>query len=121
MSKQLLKTAFMWGFVLWFIGYMLGIVLYLIVPNELIGWVIMPIGTVITLWVLLKKVKVHSFNDYVLLAVVWTLIAIVCDYMFLVKVFKPEDGYYKFDVYLYYLLTFILPALVGWKKTIVSG
>jgi len=42
----------------------------------------------------------ESFQYYVLLAVVWTLIAIVFDYLFLVKVFKSADGYYKLDVYL---------------------
>ena len=121
MSNKNLKKTFLWGFVLRLIGYALGIVLYFVVPNGLIGWIITPIGILITLWILLKKLKLDLFYDYVLIAVIWTLIAIVCDYIFLVKMFKPEDGYYKFDVYLYYLLTFILPAVVGWKKTIVSG
>ena len=46
------------------------------------------------------------------------LIAIVCDYFFLVKVFNAADGYYKLDVYLYYTLTFALPLFTGWKKAI---
>ncbi len=41
---------------------------------------------------------------------------IIFDYFFLVKMFKPADGYYKLDVYLYYVLTFILPLVVGWGK-----
>lgn len=76
----------------------------------------MPVGILITLWVLLKKVKANSFQYYALMAATWTLIAGVCDYIFLVKMFKPADGYYKLDVYLYYFLTFILPIFVGWKK-----
>lgn len=116
MNKQLLKDAFGWGLLLWLIGYALGIMLFALVPLSLIGWIIMPIGTVITLWVLLKKVKADSFGYYALLAVVWVLIAIVFDYFFLVKAFKPADGYYKPDVYLYYALTFGLPLIVGWKK-----
>lgn len=76
----------------------------------------MPVGIIITLWVLLKKVKSNSFQYYLLLAFIWTLIAILFDYFFLVKVFKPNDGYYKLDVYLYYILTFILPLFAGWKK-----
>lgn len=43
----------------------------------------------------------------------WTLIAIIFDYFFLVKLLKPADGYYKLDVYLYYSLTFILPVVAG--------
>lgn len=102
-----------WGFILWLIGYVLGIVLFVFVPSALLGWVIMPIGIVITLWVLLKKIKSRSLRYYLLLGVIWTLIAIFFDYIFLVKLFKPSDGYYKLDVYLYYILTFLLPLAVG--------
>ena len=116
MNKQLLKDGLGWGILLWLIGYILGIVLFMIVPSSMLGWVIMPIGIIITVWVLLKKVKGNSLHYYVKLAVVWTLIAIVCDYLFLVRVFKPADGYYKPDVYVYYVLTFLLPLMVGWNK-----
>ena len=117
MNKQLLKDTLGWGFILWLIGYALGMILFPIVSPSMIGWVIMPIGIIITLWVLLKKTKGESFQYYGALAVVWTLIAIVFDYLFIVKAFKPIDGYYKLDVYLYYTLTFLLPLIVGWYKT----
>ena len=116
MVKQFLKDAFGWGFALWLIGYVLGILLFTIVPSSLIGWVIMPIGIAIAVWILWKKVRGDSFQYFLLLAFVWVLIAIVCDYFFLVKAFKPADGYYKLDVYLYYVLTFVLPLVVGWRK-----
>ena len=116
MSKQFIKDALGWGFLLWLIGYGLGMVLFSVVPLSMIGWVIMPIGTIITLWVLFKKVKANSFKYYVLLGLVWVLIAVVFDYFFLVKAFKPADGYYKLDVYLYYALTLMLPMIVGWRK-----
>lgn len=121
MLKQFSKDAFGWGFLLWLIGYALGIMLFPIVPPTLIGWAIMPIGIVVALWILLKKVKGDSFRYYLLLALVWVLIAIVCDYFFLVKAFKPADGYYKLDVYLYYALTFVLPLVVGWRKLMTKG
>ncbi len=120
MTKQFNKDAFVWGFILWLIGYALGIILFPIAAPETLGWIIMPIGIAITLWVLFKKVKKKSFQNYFLLALIWMLIAIVCDYLFLVKVFKPV-GYYKLDVYLYYLITFILPIIVGFKKGRVRG
>lgn len=116
MSKQFLKDSLGWGFGLWLIGYILGIVLFAIVPPSVLGWVIMPIGIIITLWVLFKKIKGTTIRYYFFLAIAWTLIAVVCDYLFLVKVFKPVDGYYKLDVYLYYSLTFVLPLIAGWRK-----
>lgn len=116
MTKKFYKDAFGWGFMLWVIGYALGMILFLIAPPFVIGWVIMPIGVVVTLWVLWKKVKADSLKYYALIAFVWVLIAIVFDYFFLVKAFKPADGYYKLDVYLYYALTFLLPMIVGWQK-----
>lgn len=114
------KNTLGWGFLLWLIGYVLGIILFMLVPPHLIGWIIMPIGAAITLWVLFKKIKTTSLQEYLKIAIAWTLIAIVFDYLFLVKVFKPEDGYYKLDVYLYYLLTFVLPLVVGWRKNLGS-
>ena len=116
LTKQFYKDSFGWGFILWFIGYVLGIMLFTVVPLSVVGWIIMPIGTIITIWVLFKKVKADSFKYYALLAVIWALIAVVFDYFFLVKAFKPADGYYKLDVYLYYTLTFVLPLIVGWRK-----
>lgn len=116
MNRQLLKDSFGWGFVLWVIGYLLGIVLFFVVPAPLIGWVIMPIGFVITLWVLMKKVKLNLLQHFVIMAGVWTVIAVVLDYVFIVKAFSPPDGYYKLDVYLYYVLAFTTPLAVGWWK-----
>jgi hypothetical protein len=114
--KQILKDGFLWGFALWAIGYVLGIVLFMAVPAALIGWMLTPIGTVIALWVLFKKIHGASFVHYAAIALVWSVIAIVCDYLFLVLLFKPADGYYKPDVYLYYALTFLLPIAVGYWK-----
>lgn len=118
MNKQLLKDSLGWGFALWLIGYILGFVFFAFVPKNMLGWVIMPIGTIITLWVLFKKIKGDSFKYYIKLALAWTLIAIVFDYFFMVKLLNPTDGYYKTDVYLYYTLTFILPLIAGCKKKV---
>jgi hypothetical protein len=116
MNRQLLKDTLGWGILLWLIGYILGIIFYMIMPSSMIGYVIMPIGIGITLWVLFTRIKANSFGYYLWLAVFWTAIAIVFDFLFLVRVFKPADGYYKLDVYLYYILTFILPVIIGWNK-----
>lgn len=116
MTRQFAKDAFGWGFILWLIGWVLGILLFAFVPSNLLGWVIMPIGIAVAVWILWKMVRGDSMRYYLLLAVVWLVIAVVFDYFFLVKLFKPADGYYKIDVYLYYIITFVLPLLVGWRK-----
>jgi hypothetical protein len=116
MNNQLLKDSLGWGFILWLIGYVLGVILFFVLPPSLLGWVIMPIGLIITIWVLLKKVGISAFQDYIILAAIWTVIAVVFDYIFIVKALKPEGGYYKLDVYLYYILTFITPLIIGWQK-----
>lgn len=118
MNKQFLKDAFGWGFLLWLIGYCLGFMLFAFIPVSRIGWVIMPVGTAIVLWVLLKKIKPDSFGYFAGLAVVWVSIAVLFDYLLIVKTLKPADGYYKPDVYLYYFLVFTLPLIVGWRKTV---
>ena len=116
MNMQLLKDGLLWGFALWLIGYLLGFLFFAFVPASLIGWFIMPIGIAVTVWVLLRRIKGGSLSYYFSLGVVWTVLAIVLDYFLLVQLLKPADGYYKLDVYLYYLLTFILPLLVGLRK-----
>lgn len=117
MEKSFYKDALGWGIGLWLIGYVLGFVFFAFVPVSLIGWFIMPIAILITLWILLKKIGGGSFQHYILVAIAWTIIAVVFDYLFLVVLLKPADGYYKLDVYIYYTLTFILPLTIGWYKT----
>lgn len=118
MNKQSLKDALGWGFVLWLIGYALGMIVFALVPANLIGWIIMPIGTAITLWIAFKKVKGDTFRYYCLVALIWLLIAVLGDYLFIVKALKPADGYYKPDVYLYYALTLAIPLFAGWRRTL---
>lgn len=113
-GKIFLNTIF-WGFVLWLFGYVLGIIFFGILPKDLIGFAISPLGVALMLWVLLKKIKRESFGCFVGLGIIWTFMAVVLDYLFIVKLFKPAD-YYKPDIFLYYALTFILPIIVGWYQ-----
>jgi hypothetical protein len=118
MNRQILKDGLGWGVVLWLIGYALGIVLFALVPARFIGWIITPIGTAITVWVAFKKVNGNSLPYFGRVALAWLLIAVVGDYVFIVKAFKPADGYYKADVYLYYVLTLIIPLWAGWIRAV---
>jgi hypothetical protein len=111
--KKIFLNTISWGFSLWLFGYVLGIVFFAFVPKDVIGWYILPFGVAATLWVLFKKIKRESFGCYIGLGVFWTVIAVALDYLFIVKLFKSVD-YYKLDVYVYYILTFVLPVIVGW-------
>jgi len=97
MNRQLLKDSFGWGFILWLIGYILGIVLFFVLPSSLIGWDIMPIGVVVTLWVLMRRVTVNLLQHFVMLAGAWTVIAVVLDYVFqpITRRESTNDGEYS--------------------------
>lgn len=114
-KRGIFLNTISWGFLIWLFGYVLGIVFYAFVPKETLGWYVLPLGVIVTLWVLFRKIKRESFACYIGLGVIWMIMAIVLDYIFLVKLFRSTD-YYKPDVYLYYILTFTLPVTVGWYK-----
>jgi hypothetical protein len=116
MNSSIYRVGLGWGSALWFAGYLLGFLFYFFVPPALIGWLVTPIGVALTLWVLFRKTMPMPFSRYLLVGFIWALIAVVFDYFFLVKLLNPADGYYKADVYLYYVLTFLLPVAVGWIK-----
>lgn len=115
-GKIFLNTVF-WGFIIWLFGYILGFIFFALVPKDVIGWYIMPFGIAFTLWILIKKIKREEFMCYIGLGIIWTIMAIALDYVFLVKLLKAV-GYYKLDVYIYYFVTFALPLIVGWYKII---
>lgn len=115
-DKQYLKTSVGWGLILWLFGYILGFIFFAFVPTSYIGWVIMPFGIAFTLWVLFKKINFVSLDRYLVLGIIWMIIAVVFDYLFIIKVLNPADGYYKLDVYIYYAMTLLLPIVVWWWK-----
>jgi hypothetical protein len=117
MTRTRAKELFGWGTTLWFIGYVLGILLIAVVGPGMVGWVILPIGVAITTWVLFRSIHSERMSQYVALGIAWTAIAVILDYLFIVRAFHPADGYYKPDVYLYYVLTLALPMLVGLRMT----
>ena len=114
-KKKIFLNTIFWGFILWLFGYILGIVFFAFVPKEVIGWFVLPLGLIAALWVLYKKIERQEFSCYIGLGIIWTIMAIALDYVFIVKLLKAAD-YYKLDVYLYYFLTFGLPVAAGWHK-----
>ena len=66
LNKQFLKDAVGWGFVLWLIGYALGVMLFAFVAAHLIGWIIMPFGAAIALWVSRSSARAAASSRTVL-------------------------------------------------------
>ena len=112
-KAKLFLNSILWGFILWLFGYLLGVVFFFFVPKEVIGWLILPFGVIATLWILFKQIQRELFSDYIVVGVIWAIMAVALDYGLLVRIFDAKD-YYKLDVYLYYILTFLLPIIVGW-------
>lgn len=117
MTKSLLREGVLWGVLLWLFGYLLGFALYAVVPMHLLGWVVMPFALALTIWVALQRVHGATLGHYLAVGAIWAVIAIVLDYFLLVQLLHPADGYYMLDVYLYYALCFLVPAVAGWWKT----
>ncbi|MEI7925481.1 MAG: hypothetical protein WCI61_04760 [Chloroflexota bacterium] len=117
-TRSLLRDALGWGFALWLFGYLAGVLLFFVVPAAYIGIVLTPVAALLTVWVLLRRVQAGEAARDIVIAVVWTAIAAGLDYVFIVELLRPADGYYKPDVALYYGLTFVLPVVVGrWRRS----
>lgn len=101
-------------FFLWFIGYITSIILYFIVPSDIPGWILFVLFTPLLIAITLARFRKRSLllRYYVIIAVIWTGIAIVSDFLFIVLLFKPEN-YYHASVFVYYLETFLVPFITG--------
>ena len=49
-----------------------------------------------------------------MVALVWVVLAMILDYLFIVMAFNNQS-YYKADVFVYYLVTFLVPFVVGFR------
>jgi hypothetical protein len=104
------------GLALWLAGYLSSIFLFFLVPREALGWILFGTFAPITAYVAYRRFHKQSrkFVYYLWVAVFWTVIAMVSDYFFIVRLFSSVD-YYKTDVYLYYITTFLIPLGMGFK------
>jgi predicted branched-subunit amino acid permease len=114
MTKTILVDAPLLGIFVWLIGYLGGIVLYFFLSPEILGWVLFAIFTPIVILLCYKRFgkREKSISYYASVAAVWLIVALVFDYLFLVKLLNPPV-YYKLDVYVYYASTFLIPFLIG--------
>ena len=113
--KQFLTDTAGLGLAFWFIGYILGIVLFLTPLAPVMGWILFvcltPVMAVVTYWWFSRRGLPLLY--FLQIAVAWTAIAVLFDYLFIVLLFHPA-AYYQLDVFAYYAVTFLLPLAAGW-------
>jgi hypothetical protein len=104
------------GFVIWLIGYIASIILWPFISHDILGWVLFVIFIPLTVYLPYRRFRKReeAAGYYFLVALVWLLIAVVFDYLFIIKLFNPS-GYYKLDVFVYYAVTFLMPLVIGLK------
>jgi len=111
--KNWIKDAVGLGMLLWLFGYVASLVLFFTPFVNNMGWIISVIFTPVTivitwLWFRARDLPLLYF---VKVGIVWTVIAIILDYLFIVQLFQAT--YYETDVFVYYALTFLIPVGVG--------
>ena len=103
------------GTLFWLIGYLASLALYFTPLSSTMGWIILAVFTPFTIlvtWWWFEKRERLSLRYYAGVGVSWMLIAVVLDYLFIVKLFGAA-AYYAPDVFLYYALMFLIPVGVG--------
>ena len=103
------------GTLLWLLGYLASMVLYFSPLSYSLGWIILAVFTPFTIgvtWWWFRSRGRLSLKYYAGVGVAWTLIAVVLDYFFIVRLFGATT-YYAPDVFLYYALMFLIPVGVG--------
>ena len=104
------------GIFFWLIGYLAGIVLFFTPLGGSMGWIMMAVFTpftIIVTWWWFREREHLPLQYYAGVGVAWALIAVVLDYLFIVRLFGTTS-YYALHVLLYYCLMFLIPVGVGW-------
>ena len=113
LKERLIDTLGL-GFFLWFIGYIASIILYFLVPSDVLGWILFVLFTPVLIVITRARFRKRllTFRYYAIVAMTWTGIAIVADFLFIVLLFNP-DNYYHPSVIVYYLETSLVPLVTG--------
>lgn len=104
------------GSVLWLAGYLASFLLFFYVPHDLVGWILYAVFTPVTIYVAYWRFHKRALSRgyFLIVAAVWTMLAIALDYVFIVMLLNSQN-YYQQDVLLYYLTIFLIPIGTGLK------
>lgn len=111
--KQWVKDFVLLGVGLWLLGYLSSLLLFFSPYQSSMGWIITAVFTPVTIAVAWWWFRTRDLplSYYVKVGIAWTVIAILLDYLFIVRLFQTP--YYEVDVFVYYALTFLIPVGVG--------
>jgi len=111
--KQILKDTAGLGIVLWLVGYLASLALFVSPYAAIMGLILLVVCTPVTIAVAWWWFKARdlALSYYAGVGAAWAVIAVVLDYLFIVLLFQAT--YYGFDVFVYYALTFLIPVGVG--------
>jgi hypothetical protein len=119
--KEWIKDTIGLGTFFWMFGYLASMVLFFSPFTGIMGWIITAVFTpftiVITWWWF--RARNLALPYYAVVGTVWTVIAVVLDYLFIVLLFQAS--YYGPDVFVYYALTFFIPVAIGLYLTRIQG
>jgi len=113
--KQWIKDSVGLGALFWVIGYLASLALFFSPFAASMGWILLALCTPVTVavtWLWFRHRNL-LLPYYVRVGIVWTTMAIVLDYLFIVLLFNAT--YYGADVFIYYFLTFLIPVIVGFS------
>ena len=112
MMQRIKDTAGL-GTVLWLIGYFASVLLFFSPFADIMGWILLAVFTPVTIAVAWWWFRARdlTLTYYAGVGTAWTVIAVVLDYLFIVLLFQAT--YYGPDVFVYYVLTFLIPVGVG--------
>jgi len=104
------------GILLWLIGYIASLLLFMSPLAGIMGWILIAVFTPVSVLIVWRWFTGRDLPlaYYAGLGIAWTAIAVVFDYLFIVLLFSAT--YYGPDVFVYYAITFLIPVCIGlWK------
>jgi len=113
--EQLLRDTVGMGAMLWLAGYLASMAVYFSPLNYMVfGRVVLALYIPVTTWITWRYFTGRNLSllYFTATGLAWSLTAIILDYPFIVLRFGAYQ-YYTPDVYLYYLVMFLIPAGVG--------
>ncbi len=116
MVNRIIIDALGFGILLWVAGFALGMIFFPFIPVAYIGLPIVAVIVPLTFLISYYRFKEKGFDKtyYITVAVAWFLIAVIFDYIFLVRGFNVQN-YYDADLLAYYALTLLAPIVTGIK------
>ncbi|WP_292371143.1 hypothetical protein [Methanoregula sp. UBA64] len=109
------------GILLWLIGYLASLLLFISPLAGVMGWILIAVFTPVSILIVWRWFRGRDLPlaYYAGIGLAWTAIAVVFDYLFIVLLFSAT--YYGPDVFVYYTLTFLIPVCIGLWKRPVAG